>query len=67
VRIAELGQEAIKNTRPRPVSPFYSDMSLRMAAQFVRSLRGDVPPDEVLSTLQDELEEIVDQGRQQGA
>jgi multiple sugar transport system substrate-binding protein len=64
VRVAELGQEAIKNTRPRPVSPFYSDMSLRMAAQFVRSLRGDVPPGEALSTLQDELEEIVDQGRQ---
>ena len=67
VRVAELGQEAIKNTRPRPVSPFYSDMSLRMAAQFVRSLRGDVPPGEALSTLQDELEEIVEQGRQQGA
>ena len=67
VRVAELGQEAIKNTRPRPVSPFYSDMSLKMAAQFVRSLRGEVPPDEALSTLQDELEEIVDQGRQQGA
>lgn len=67
VRVAELGQEAIKNTRPRPVSPFYSDMSLRMAAQFVQSLRGDVPPDEALSTLQNELQEIVDQGRQQGA
>jgi trehalose/maltose transport system substrate-binding protein len=64
VRVAELGQEAIKNTRPRPVSPFYSDMSLRMAAQFVQSLRGDVPPDEALSTLQDELEEIIEQGRQ---
>lgn len=35
VRVAELGQEAIKNTRPRPVSPFYSDMPLRTAAQFV--------------------------------
>jgi multiple sugar transport system substrate-binding protein len=67
VRVAELGQEAIKNTRPRPVSPFYSDMSLRMAAQFVQSLRGEVSPDEALSTLQDELEEIVAQGRQQGA
>jgi multiple sugar transport system substrate-binding protein len=67
VRVAELGQEAIKNTRPRPVSPFYSDMSLRMAAQFVQSLRGEVSPDEALSTLQDELQEIVDQGRQQGA
>jgi multiple sugar transport system substrate-binding protein len=66
VRVADLGQDAIQNTRPRPVSPFYSDMSLRMAAQFIRSLRGDVPAEEVLTTLQDELQEIVDQGRQQG-
>jgi multiple sugar transport system substrate-binding protein len=66
VRVAELGQEAIKNTRPRPVSPFYSDMSLKMAAQFIRSLKGDAPPDEVLATLQGELEEIIEQGRQQG-
>ncbi len=64
VRVAELGQEAIQNTRPRPVSPFYSDMSLRMAGQFVRSLKGDATPDEVLATLQEELEEIVDQGKQ---
>lgn len=28
-QVAEFGQEAIRNTRPRPVSPFYSDMSLR--------------------------------------
>lgn len=37
-----------------------------MAAQFVRSLGGHVPPDEVLSTPQDELEEIIEQGSQQG-
>jgi hypothetical protein len=36
-----------------------------MAAQFIRSLGGDVPPDEVLSTLQDELGEILEQGGQQ--
>jgi multiple sugar transport system substrate-binding protein len=66
VRVAELGQEAIKNTRPRPVSPFYSDMSLKMAAQFIRSLKGEAPPDEVLATLQGELEEIIEQGRQRG-
>jgi multiple sugar transport system substrate-binding protein len=66
VRVAELGQEAIRNTRPRPVSPFYSDMSLKMAAQFVRSLKGEATPDEVLATLQGELEEIIEQGRQRG-
>ncbi len=67
VLVAELGQEAIKNTRPRPVSPFYSDMSLRMAKQFNASLNGEVSPDEALYTLQKELEEIIEQGRQQGA
>ena len=65
VRVAELGQEAIQNTRPRPVSPFYSDMSLAMGSQFVRSLKGEASPEEALGTLQGELEEIVRQGRQQ--
>ena len=65
VRVAELGREAIRNTRPRPVSPFYSDMSLRMAEGFATSLRGEAPPDEVLGTLRRELEEIIAQGEQQ--
>ena len=59
VRVADLGQEAIQNTRPRPISPYYSDMSLKMAEQFVHSLRGDVTPEEALGVLQGELEEIV--------
>ncbi|MBA4115922.1 MAG: ABC transporter substrate-binding protein [Rubrobacter sp.] len=67
VRVAELGQDAIRNTRPRPVSPFYSDMSLRMAEQFIQSLRGDIPPEEALATLQGQLEEVIEQGRQQRA
>jgi multiple sugar transport system substrate-binding protein len=29
--VAELGREALENARPRPVSPYYSDMSLAMA------------------------------------
>lgn len=61
VRVAELGQEAIKNTRPRPVSPYYSDMSLRMAKQFSVSVRGAKPPEEAAKTLQDELTRIVEQ------
>ncbi len=64
VRVAELGQEAIQNTRPRPISPYYSDMSLRMAAQFVRSLKGEVAPGEALGILQGELEEVVRRGQQ---
>ncbi len=65
VRVAELGQEAIQNTRPRPISPYYSDMSLKMAEQFVRSLRGNVTPEEALGVLEGELEEIVRQSQQQ--
>lgn len=63
VRVAELGQEAIRNTRSRPVSPFYSDMSLRMADGFARSLRGEAPPEEVLGELKGELEEILAQSK----
>jgi multiple sugar transport system substrate-binding protein len=29
--VAELGREALENAHPRPVSPYYSDMSLAMA------------------------------------
>lgn len=40
-------------------------MSLRMGTQFVRSLKGEVAPEEALATLQGELEQIISQGRQQ--
>jgi multiple sugar transport system substrate-binding protein len=36
--IARLGREAVENARPRPVSPYYSDMSLVMAEQFNAAL-----------------------------
>ncbi len=62
VRVAELGQETIRNTRPRPVSPFYSDVSLRMADGFAWSLWGEAPPEEVLREVKGELEEILAQG-----
>jgi len=61
VRVMELGREAIENTRPRPVSPYYADMSLRMAEQFNASLNGEVSPEEATSTLQSELSEIIRQ------
>src|SRR4028119_1817118 len=41
--VAKLGREALENTRPRPVSPLYSDMSLEVAGQFNASLKGEVP------------------------
>lgn len=61
VRVMELGWEAIKNTRPRPVSPYYSDMSLEMAEQFNASLNDEISPEEAISTLQSELSNIAEQ------
>ena len=63
VPVIALGSDAIQNTRPRPVSPYYSDMSLRMAEQFNSSLQGNVSPEDAVRTLQEELATIVEQGR----
>jgi len=63
VPVAALGRESLENSRPRPVSPYYSDMSLKMADGFNSALKGDTSVDETLRELQDELQDIVDQGR----
>jgi len=60
VPVVALGEQALKNARPRPVSPYYSDMSLEMAEQFNLALEGDVPPEEDVGTLQGSLQEIVE-------
>jgi multiple sugar transport system substrate-binding protein len=62
VPVIEQGTEALQNSRPRPVSPYYSDMSLKMAEQFNRSLKGDVSPEDAVKTLQEELSSIIEQG-----
>ncbi len=59
--IARLGQEAIQTARPRPINPYYSDMSLAMGGAFSESLNGDAPPGEILATLRGDLQDIVDQ------
>jgi multiple sugar transport system substrate-binding protein len=42
VPVARLGKEAIiNNSTPRPVSPYYSDMSLKLSEQFNAALKGD--------------------------
>jgi multiple sugar transport system substrate-binding protein len=63
VPVAALGKESLRNTRPRPVSPYYSDMSLAMAEQFNAALKGSVPVGRALQDLQSELQGIVDQSQ----
>jgi multiple sugar transport system substrate-binding protein len=43
VPVTALRKKSLQNTRPRPVSPYYSDTSLVMAEKFNASLRGDMP------------------------
>jgi multiple sugar transport system substrate-binding protein len=61
VPVIRLGKEAIQSTKSRPVSPYYSDMSLAMAEQFNLSLKAEVAPEEAVATLQEELTKIVEQ------
>jgi multiple sugar transport system substrate-binding protein len=62
VPVVALGEVALKNARPRPVSPYYSDMSLEMQEQFNASLKGEISPEEAVGTLQESLTEIVQAG-----
>jgi multiple sugar transport system substrate-binding protein len=65
VPVAKLGKDAIiKNSTPRPVSPYYSDVSLELSQQFNSCLAGNISPDKAASTLQSNLQEIIDQGEQ---
>jgi multiple sugar transport system substrate-binding protein len=67
VPVARLGKEAIiKNSTPRPVSPYYSDMSLKLSEQFNSALKGTVSPEQAVKTLQNELQQIVEEGKQAG-
>jgi multiple sugar transport system substrate-binding protein len=62
VPVIRLGKTALQNTKPRPVSPYYSDMSLKMAEEFNKALKGDVSPEQAVKTLQEELSSIIEQG-----
>jgi multiple sugar transport system substrate-binding protein len=56
------GEEALKNARARPVSPYYSDMSLEMQEQFNSVVSGDTTPEDAVASLQTSLEQIVEAG-----
>ena len=60
--VLSLGTEALQNSRPRPVSPHYSEMSSKMAEQFNGVLTGAISPEEAVITLQGELQQIIERG-----
>ncbi len=61
VPVIDLAGQALKNTVPRPVSPAYSDTSLKMSEQFSAAFKGNVSPEQAVKTLQEELQSIADQ------
>ena len=63
VPIMALGKQALQTVRPRPVSPYYSDMSLAMAEQFNTILAGETSPPQGAKTLQSDLEKVIEQGK----
>jgi trehalose/maltose transport system substrate-binding protein len=62
VPVMKLGKKALQTVRPRPVSPYYSDMSLEMADRFNAILSGETSPEQGAKTLQKNLEKIIEQG-----
>jgi multiple sugar transport system substrate-binding protein len=64
VPVAALAKEALQHAKPRPVSPYYSDMSLEMADQFHASLNGEVTPEQAARTLQEQLGGLIEEGRE---
>lgn len=64
VPVVGLAQEALENARTRPISPFYSDMSLVMQEQFAQALKGNVTPEEAARNLQREMSNRIDLGEQ---
>ena len=64
VPVVPLAKVALQHTRPRPVSPYYSDMSLEMAEQFNASLSGEISPEEAARTLKEQLERFIEEGQQ---
>ncbi len=56
VPVAARGKEAIQNARPRPVSPYYSDISLVMSEQFNAQLNGNISAEQAVQTLEEQMQ-----------
>jgi multiple sugar transport system substrate-binding protein len=59
VPVMSVAKEPLARNKPRPVSPYYSDLSLRMQAQFNDSLKGTVSPEQAAKTLQSQIAQII--------
>ncbi|HSK99356.1 MAG TPA: extracellular solute-binding protein [Rubrobacteraceae bacterium] len=64
VPVIQRGGTVVRNnSRSRPATPFYSQISRRLAGAFNANLRGEVSPEETVQRLQRELQTIVEANR----
>ncbi len=63
VFVIALGLEAISAARVRPISPYYSQMSPRIARAFNHVLRGEATGRQAVAALQEELQTILRKNR----
>jgi multiple sugar transport system substrate-binding protein len=63
VPVVALAKTALQHTMPRPVTPYYSDMSLEIRDQFNASLLGEISPEEAARTMKENLENLIQQGQ----
>jgi multiple sugar transport system substrate-binding protein len=61
VPVVALSNEALQDAKPRPISPYYSEMSREMAEQFNNVVRGAISPEDAVEALQSELQRIIQQ------
>ena len=56
-------KKALQSARLRPVSPYYSEISRKMAEQFNSVLTDDTLPEQAVETLQSELTQVIERGQ----
>ena len=61
VPVMGVAKEPLARNKPRPVTPYYSDLSLKMQAEFNSSLKGTVSPEQAAKTLKGQIEQIIKQ------
>ncbi len=60
--VVSIAGDALERALTRPISPFYSDVSLAMQRQFAESLKGTVTPEQAAQNLQQEITSRIELG-----
>ena len=60
--VIELARDIVRgDARSRPVTPYYSDISSRLAGGFHSALTGETDPEQVVQNLSEEMQNIIEE------